>query len=187
MTVPAGPGPEAVAFDAAGARAYVTDTDADTVTVIDTATGAVDSAFTVGSHPAGIAFAPPTADLAVTLTATGVPGLLGGRIDYTLTLTDNGPSALTSATVTATLPSPMTATGNSCAATSGHVTCAVGALAAGASTTRTFSVPVGTLTLGLPYTVTAKRGTSVPADTEPADDTASRTCAVVTSLIIKCG
>jgi uncharacterized repeat protein (TIGR01451 family) len=34
----------------------------------------------------------------------------GGRPDYTITVTDNGPSALTSATVTATLPSPMTAT-----------------------------------------------------------------------------
>ncbi|MEZ0092468.1 hypothetical protein [Streptacidiphilus sp. EB129] len=51
-----------------------------------------------------------TAGLSFTLAAIGVPGLLGGHINYTITVTDNGPSALTSATVTATLPSPMTAT-----------------------------------------------------------------------------
>jgi uncharacterized repeat protein (TIGR01451 family) len=147
----------------------------------------VEATVGVGSRPAGIAFAPPSADLGVSLTATAVPGLLGGRIDYTLTLTDNGPSALESATVTAALPSPMTATSGSCTATRAHVTCTAGPLAPGASTTRAFSVPVGPLTLGLPYTVTAKRLSSTPADPVPADDTASSTCTVLTSLIISCG
>jgi hypothetical protein len=88
--------------------------------------------------------------------------------------------------VTATLPLSMTATSNSCDATGSRVTCTVGPLAAGASTTRTFTVPVGLLTVGLPYTVTATRTGSSPADPNTADDTATRTCTVVTSLVITC-
>ena len=126
------------------------------------------------------------ADLGVTLAATGVPGLLGGHINYTITITNNGPSALTSATVTATLPTPMTATSSDCTATSGQVTCALGALASGASTTRAFTAPIGLLTLGLPYAVTATRTASSPVDLNPANDSATRTCIVVTSLIISC-
>ncbi|WP_326782274.1 hypothetical protein OG481_29750 [Streptomyces longwoodensis] len=186
-TVPAGAGPEAVAFHPSGTRAYVTDGNAGTVTVLDTATATVASTITVGSRPLGVAFAPPTADLGVALTATGVPGLPAGRITYTVTLTDNGPSPLTSGTVTATLPAGTTATTSSCTPVGSRVTCTVGALAPGATTTRTFTVPLGALTLGLPYTVTVQRTASSPTDPDPADDTASRTCTVITSLIINCG
>ncbi|MGC5399221.1 hypothetical protein ACPXCP_26200 [Streptomyces sp. DT20] len=132
--------------------------------------------------PAGAA---PEADLAVALTATHAPGLLGGRIDYTLTLTNNGPDTLTSATVTATLP-PGTATSPDCAITPGTATCTATALASGASTTRHVSVPVALLSLGTPYTVTATRTTSAPTDPHPANDTATRTCTALTSLIINC-
>ncbi|MEZ0092469.1 hypothetical protein [Streptacidiphilus sp. EB129] len=71
-------------------------------------------------------------------------------------------------------------------AASGHVICTLGALADGASTTRTFTVPIGLLTLGWPYAVTATRTASTPVDPNPANDSATRTCTIVTSLIINC-
>lgn len=126
------------------------------------------------------------ADLSVALAATGVPGLLGGRIDYTVTVTDHGPSALVSGTVTATLPAPMTASSSDCTSSGGHVSCAIGALAGGASLTRHFSAPVGLLTLGVPYAVTATRTASSPVDLVPGNDSATRNCTVLTSLIISC-
>ncbi|WP_405783805.1 hypothetical protein [Streptomyces sp. NBC_00859] len=85
----------------------------------------------LGSHPAGVPLRSSAADLGVALAATGVPRLLNGHINYTVTLTNNGSSALTSATVTATLPPPTAAMTSSCAAKSGHVTCSAGALAPG--------------------------------------------------------
>jgi hypothetical protein len=94
------------------------------------------------------------AELAVTLAATAHPGLLLGHITYVITITDNGPSALTSATITAKLPTPMTAISSDCTVGSGPtVTCTIGALASGAHMTRTFTVPIGLLTLDWPYTV----------------------------------
>jgi hypothetical protein len=42
------------------------------------------------------------------------------------------------------------------------------------------------LTLCLPCTVTATRTASAPADPNPANDSATRTCTVITSLIINC-
>ncbi|MEV0732651.1 IPT/TIG domain-containing protein, partial [Polymorphospora sp. NPDC050346] len=126
------------------------------------------------------------ADLSVAITATGVPGLLNGHIDYTITITNNGPSTLSSATVTATLPIPMTATSSDCTTGAGSVTCAVGPLASGASVTRSIRVPVGLLTIGIPYTVTATRTASAPVDLNPNNDSASRSCTVVSSLIILC-
>lgn len=152
-----------------------------TVDVLATTTG--------GTSAAGAAdhYTYAASDLAVALTASGVPGLLSGHITYTVTITDKGPSALTSATVTATLPAPMTATGSACTASGEHVTCALGTLASGTSTTRTFTVSVGLLTLGLPYTVRVARTAGTPVDTNPANDSATRTCTVVTSLIINCG
>jgi hypothetical protein len=47
-------------------------------------------------------------------------------------------------------------------------------------------VPVGLLTLGLPYSLTATRAVSSPTDPVAANDHATRTCTVVTSLIISC-
>ena len=126
------------------------------------------------------------ADVAVTMSAVGSPGLPSGDITYTVTVTNNGPSALTSATITAPLPTPMAAESSECS-TAGHtVTCSIGALANGASTTRTFTVPVGLLTIGIPYAVTAARTASAPTDPNPANNSATRTCTILTSLIISC-
>ncbi|MYS22292.1 40-residue YVTN family beta-propeller repeat-containing protein, partial [Streptomyces sp. DvalAA-14] len=132
------------------------------------------------------AVAPQSADVAVSLAASPAPALLGAHIDYTLTLADQGPGAASSTTVTVNLPTPLKATSSDCAATAGKVTCSAGPLAAGARTTRHFSVPIGVLSLDLPYSVTATRTASSPADPNPANDRATRTCTVVTSLLINC-
>lgn len=129
---------------------------------------------------------PPAADLSVALTATPHPALLGATITLTVSVTNHGPGALTSGTVTATLPAPMTAASSTCATAPGTVTCTLPALASGAASIQSFTVPIALLTLGIPYTVTATRTASTPADPNPANDTASRTCTIITSLIINC-
>jgi hypothetical protein len=172
---------------------------ATSVSCTDTSCTAVSPAEAVGTVDVQVATAGGTsatsgadrfsyaaADLSVAMTATGVPGLLGGRIDYTLTVTNHGPSAAASATVAAHTPAPMSAVSDDCATGAGTVVCTVGPLASGAAATRHFSVPVGLLTLNLPYTVTANRSSSAPVDLNPANDGATRTCTVVTSLIIGC-
>jgi YVTN family beta-propeller protein len=177
-----------ISFGATSATAVSCTATSCTVTAPAHAAGTVDvKATTPGGTSATSAadhYTYAAADLAVTLAATGVPGL-GGHIDYTLTVTNNGPSALASASVTATLPWPMNPTSGDCTAT-GNVVCIIGSLASGASTTRHFTAPIGLLTLGTPYAVTATRTTSTPADLNPANDSATRNCTVLTSLIITC-
>ncbi|MEO5873677.1 MAG: IPT/TIG domain-containing protein [Streptosporangiaceae bacterium] len=128
----------------------------------------------------------PLADLSVTLTATARPGLLNARIDYVLKVTNHGPAALTSATVKATLPTAGSATSSDCTPVGGKVTCTLTTLASGASATRHFTVPLGLLTLGLPYAVTATRTASTPTDPATGNDSATRSCTAITSLIIHC-
>lgn len=53
-----GAGAHAIAFDATGAKAYVTNQTAGTVSVVDVATRAVTKTITVGSRPNGIVFRP---------------------------------------------------------------------------------------------------------------------------------
>ncbi|MYS87497.1 IPT/TIG domain-containing protein [Embleya scabrispora] len=142
---------------------------------------------TSASNPADrYTYIASTADVAVALRATGVPSLFNAHIDYTITVTNRGPDTLGSATVTAPLPVPMTATSPDCAVVNRTVTCTVGPLAKGAATTRHFTAPVGLLGLGLAYEVTASRTASAPADPNPADDNSSASCTVITSLLILC-
>ncbi|MCZ4101427.1 IPT/TIG domain-containing protein [Streptomyces sp. H39-C1] len=144
-------------------------------------TAAGTSAVSAADH-----FTYAAADVSVALVAGPAPGLLGGKINYTLTVTNHGPSALTSAAVTAALPTPMTATSSDCGVSAGHINCTVGTLSSGAATTRHFTVPVGLLSLNLPYSVTATRTASAPVDLNSANNSATRTCTVITSLIISC-
>jgi uncharacterized repeat protein (TIGR01451 family) len=127
-----------------------------------------------------------TADIAVALAATGVPALLGAHIDYTLTVTNTGPVTATSTTVTAPLPAPLTPTSRDCTVTVRTMTCTIGPLTSGASVTRAFTVPVGLLSINTAFTTTASRTAGAPTDPNPANNTAARTCLVVTSLLINC-
>ncbi|WP_194239905.1 DUF11 domain-containing protein [Amycolatopsis sp. YIM 10] len=127
------------------------------------------------------------ADRTIKLTGTPRPGLLGGRIDFTVSVTNNGPDPATSTAVTASLPAGLKATaGAGCTPSVGKVACTVGELANGAKGTAAFSVPYGLLTVGLPFTFTATRSGSVPEDLNAANDKSSVTCTVITPLLVNC-
>jgi YVTN family beta-propeller protein len=57
-TIDVGDAPYSVAFSPNGKKAYVTNYDDDTVSVITVATGAVSEPITVGNIPASVAFSP---------------------------------------------------------------------------------------------------------------------------------
>lgn len=127
------------------------------------------------------------ADVKVALGATGHGGL-NARIDYTVTVTNNGPATATGTRVVATYPAGLSfASGSGCTHVSGTrtVNCDVASLAGGASATPKFSVNGGLLALGS-YTTTAKRTASSPADPNAANDSASKTCSALTGLIVTC-
>ncbi|WP_439676765.1 hypothetical protein [Embleya sp. MST-111070] len=130
---------------------------------------------------------PANADIAVSLTAQPHLGILVPYLSYTVTAHNNGPGAVTSATLTATLPAGKTATNPSpgCTSAPGSVTCTYGAIANGASAVSTFRLPIGLLTIGQ-VTVTATRTASAPTDNNAANDHASRTCTVVSIILATC-
>ncbi|MBM7774461.1 putative repeat protein (TIGR01451 family) [Actinokineospora baliensis] len=126
-----------------------------------------------------------TADAAITLTAAAPP--IGARIDYTLTVTNNGPAPLTSATVVLTLPAgsiPAQAP-TGCTPAGAQVTCVIGPLDPGKSTQRAIRANAGLLVLGQ-LNARATRVAGTPQDPNPANDTAAATCASLTALIITC-
>jgi large repetitive protein len=92
-----------------------------------------------------------SADLAITKTAQPVPVQAGKPVTYTLKITNNGPSAAKSVTVTDPVPAPLkyassTASQGECDQADGTVSCAVGTVVPGATVTVTVvaNVPSGT-------------------------------------------
>jgi uncharacterized repeat protein (TIGR01451 family) len=127
------------------------------------------------------------ADIAVGLSGTPrKDGLLGLQLDFTVTVTNNGPGAVRSATVTATVPLGLRASSTSCSTSSGGAVCSFGAVPVGGRATATFTVPAGLLDIGLPFTFSAQRTASSPTDPNPANDSASTTCTVVSVLLASC-
>jgi len=124
------------------------------------------------------------ADAAVRLTAAPRLGILVPRIDFTVKVTGNGPTAINSAQVTTTLPPGTSGTG--CTPSAGKVTCSFGHINVGSSASSTFSVPVGLLNIGIPYTFTATRTASSPHDPTPGNDVSTVQCTVVTLLLVTC-
>ncbi|MFC4589493.1 DUF11 domain-containing protein [Sphaerisporangium corydalis] len=126
------------------------------------------------------------ADAAVALTAAPKLGLLVPKIEFTVRVTDNGPGVLRDATVTTPLPAGFTAVSSDCATASGTVTCTTGQVALGGSVTRKFSVPVGLLSIGVPYTFRATRTASDPADPVSSNDAAQVRCTVLSIVLVTC-
>ncbi|MET8829072.1 cell surface protein [Streptomyces sp. NPDC004610] len=175
--------PTKLALAPGGGTVWVINPWDNRISIIDTATHTVTDLIRTGTLPYDITIAAPAADLAVQLTATPVPGL-SGRIDYRLTVTNNGPAPLTSGTVT--VPDGVTPTTTDCTPAVGTARCDLTGLAPGASTARTLSLPVSALTLNTPHTVTATRTASTPTDPNPANDAATSRCTATTPLLIDC-
>lgn len=129
------------------------------------------------------------ADLGVTLTGTPDPGLLSMTLLFTVKVTNNGPGTLVNATYTATATSGLDVVGSgTCTAhNNSTATCSFGSLASGSSANAKFSVPIGLLDIGIPFTFSVTRTTSNPTDPNPANDSASTTCTVVSVLLASCG
>jgi Domain of unknown function DUF11 len=126
------------------------------------------------------------ADVAVDLTATPRLGLLVPSLDFAVKVSDQGPDILRSATVTTSLPPGLSGTSSSCAHSSGSVACTFGTVSNGGHATQHFSVPLSLLTLGIPFSFTATRTASNPVDPNPANDSATVQCTVVTPLLVSC-
>lgn len=127
------------------------------------------------------------ADVAVSVTAAPKFSLLVPRIDVTVKVTNKGPGTLRSAEVRGSLTAGLTANSGTRCTGGAQPVCTFGQLAAGASATGQFSVPLGLLYIGLPYRVAADRTTSSPTDPVPGNDSAATTCTVVTPLLVTCG
>ncbi|MFJ8473444.1 beta-propeller fold lactonase family protein [Kitasatospora sp. NPDC094011] len=188
-------GATAVTFGAAGpARSFsCTRTSCTATAPATTVTGPVDVQVTTpGGTSAAVAadrfgYTAPSAHLGVALAATPVTGLLGSRVDYTVTLTNQGPDPITAATVSAALPAGLTTTSTDCTVAAGKLTCTLaGPLAKGATTTRHFSTAVGLLSLVSSWDVTAARTGGAPADPSPATSRDTRSCTSVLGLLITC-
>ncbi|MFD8359761.1 hypothetical protein ACFV25_24875, partial [Streptomyces sp. NPDC059715] len=157
--------------------------------VIDTATNTVTTTIAGFTGPYGLAFrpAPPTSDIDVDLTAQPHLGILTPYLSYTLTARNTGPGALTSATLTATLPAGASATNLApgCTSATNTVTCTYGPIAAGASASKTFRIPLSLLKIG-PVAVTGVRTASAPVDPNPANDSAAITCTALSIVLVSC-
>jgi hypothetical protein len=128
------------------------------------------------------------ADLGVTLTGKPDPGLLSMNLDFTVKVTNNGPGSLVKATYSATATSGLDIRGSStCAGHNNTATCTFGTIPVGGSATATFTVPIGLLDIGIPFTFNAARTTSTPTDPNPANDTSSTSCTAVSVLLASCG
>jgi uncharacterized repeat protein (TIGR01451 family) len=142
-------------------------------------------AFEIFSGPT-ITIVSNAADVAVALTAS-VRTVLVSRITYTVTIKNNGPGDASDVRVVGTFPSRLTYAGGTCqrVGSTRSVNCDVGSLASGASVTRTFVADAGLLTMGS-LVATAERTASSPSDPVATNDTASKTCTALTSLMVRC-
>ena len=126
------------------------------------------------------------ADLKVTKKASAKTVKPGGTLGYTITVANQGGSAATSATLTDTLPVGLTPTsatfnGTKCTISGRKVTCALGQMITGASTTVTISAKVGKDRAGETLVNTATASTGSQTDSNPANNSGTATSKVSTS------
>ncbi|WNI16129.1 hypothetical protein [Actinacidiphila sp. ITFR-21] len=128
-----------------------------------------------------------TADAAVTLTATPQFALLTPSILYTVTVTDNGPDALSGARVTTAVADVLTpASGGACTTNPGSAVCSFGPIAPGASQSRTFTLPINPVTLALTIRATATITAASAADPDTTNNAETVDCTYLTALDVRC-
>lgn len=118
--------------------------------------------------------APSRADLSVDLTA--VTALLMPVVDYRVSVTNNGPQPLTSATVVVTLDPRSSITTAPCVFADATLTCSFGPLAPGATATLTNRVYFDVLYTEATLDATATRTASTPTDPHAGNDTDTARC-----------
>ena len=120
----------------------------------------------------------PRVDLALAKDDGGVSAVPGQTLDYTLTIENLGPSDSTGGSVGDFLPAGLSfaSSADGCTAAGSNVTCPFGALPAGDSVTRTFTVLVA------PTVTTAITNTATVSGTEPDPAAANNTAMVTTPL-----
>jgi uncharacterized repeat protein (TIGR01451 family) len=129
--------------------------------------------------------APLATDLKVAI--SGAPsGLM--TVEYTVKVTNNGPAAATGVRLASTYSSALNfGRGTGCVPASGTrvVNCDFASLAVGASATAKFTGSVGLLSVG-EFITSVKLASSTPADSTPANNSASVSCGAVTGLLVNC-
>ena len=129
----------------------------------------------------------PAADLAVAKIDSPDPVLAGTNLVYAVTVTNSGPSTSTGVVLTDTLPIGVTfvsSTPPSCADSVGTVTCDLGALGSGETTTVAIEVAVGPSTRGtLGNTATVSSNETDPNTTDNSD-TATTTVSAKVDLSV---
>jgi Domain of unknown function DUF11 len=142
-------------------------------------------AFAAGTGPV-LTITQPVADLAVSLDASP-KGILTSRINYVVRVDNLGPGDATSVRVQGSFAAGLSwAHGTGCVRTSGrNVQCDFAAIPHGGSATAGFSVDAGLLSIGT-FTTTVTRTQSSPSDPVIANDSARRSCAALTGLLVRC-
>jgi uncharacterized repeat protein (TIGR01451 family) len=159
----------ATADPALPAGTVLTDTATATASTPDPAPGNNTATVTTQVGPGG-------ADLAVVVAAPSTV-FAGGSFDYTVTVTNNGPSDASGVALADTLPAGVTfvsATGASCTPA---VSCALGTVPAGGSTVVTLHVTAGALAVGTVLTNTATVSAAT-TDPTPGNNSAPTTSTV---------
>lgn len=142
-------------------------------------------AFAVEDGPALTVPQPDEADVKVALTATPRIGLVG-RVEYAIKVSNTGPATATGVRVTANPGSNRTVVSmTGCTRSGATLTCAIDNLAPGASATAKFTSEGGFFAWG-PFTATAQRAASAPADPDATNDKASKKCTAYTGLFVQC-
>ena len=123
------------------------------------------------------------ADLSITKSDSPDPAVAGASLSYTVMVTNNGPSDATAVTLTDTLPAGVafvssTPDSPTCTESSGTVSCTLGALNAGETTTVAIEVTVSSATIG-----TITNTASVTGNETDPDDT-NNSASVDTTVIL---
>jgi hypothetical protein len=117
---------------------------------------------------------PSSADVSVDLTA--VAGVIWPMVDYRVSVTNNGPQPLTSATVVVALDPRSGTTSSPCAFANATLTCSFGALAPGATAALTNRVYFDIFYTEATLDATATRTASTPTDPNAGNDTDTARC-----------
>jgi len=166
-----------LAFGASATFTLVVEVADSSGTIANTATASSDAtdanAGNDGSTSAGVVAGPAQADLEITKTTSSTSATPGSTVNYTITVTNAGPSPATNVVVTDDLPSglsPISATPSqgTCNA-SDPVTCNLGTIANGGSATITLSAQVTATsgTISNTASVTSSEGDSDSSTSSP--------------------